>query len=226
MTERGAARDEILSRIRKSTAANEAQREREWGGIERSFRKTGTLSSQQRISLFSDRLHDYGAGVHESSPEQLRTVISQVLAERGKKTIIVPQAWPEDWMPIGVQVIREQELSYDALDQSEGIMTASTVAIALTGTIVLRGGPIEGRRALSLIPDYHLCVVEADQIVELVPEALERLHAVGAAPLTFISGPSATADIEMMRVQGVHGPRTLDIVIVRKRSSAADQDSA
>jgi L-lactate dehydrogenase complex protein LldG len=215
MAEVTGARDEILSRIRKSTAAtNEAETEREWAGIQRSFRRTGTLTSQQRISLFCDRLHDYGAGVHESSREQLRTVISRVLAQRGKKTIIVPQAWPEDWMPVGTQAIREQALSYEALDQSEAVMTASTAAIAFTGTIVLRGGPLEGRRALSLIPDYHLCLVEADQIVELVPEALERLHAVGAAPLTFISGPSATADIEMMRVQGVHGPRTLDVVIV------------
>jgi L-lactate dehydrogenase complex protein LldG len=216
MTEPGTAREEILSRIGKSTArANEAEREREWAGIQRSFRRTGTLSLQQRISLLSDRLHDYGAGVHESSREQLRTVISRVLAERGKRTIIVPHAWPEEWMPIGVQAIREKGLSYDALDKSEGIITASTVAISLTGTIGLRGGPFEGRRALSLIPDYHLCLVEADQIVELVPEALERLHTVSAAPLTFISGPSATADIEMMRVQGVHGPRMLDVVIVR-----------
>lgn len=216
MPEPGAARDEILSRIRKSTTtANEAERKREWAGIPRSFRRSGTLTLQQRISLLSDRLHDYGAGVHESSRQQLRTVISQVLVERGKKTIIVPQAWPGEWMPVGIQAIREEGLSYNALDQSEGIMTTSTVAIALTGTIVLRGGPLEGRRTVSLIPDYHLCVVEADQIVELVPEALERLHALNTAPLTFISGPSATADIEMMRVQGVHGPRTLDVVIVR-----------
>jgi L-lactate dehydrogenase complex protein LldG len=207
------ARDEILRRIRKSTArAEEAQRE--WTAIPRFFRRDAILSPEERVDLFSERLRDYGAGVHESSQEQLRSVISKVLAERRKKTIVVPPAWPDDRIPIGVEAIRDEGLSYDALDHSEGIMTACTVAIALTGTIVLRGGPLEGRRALTLIPDYHLCIIEADQIVGLVPEAIEKLGAVSAAPLTFISGPSATADIEMIRVQGVHGPRTLDVVIV------------
>jgi L-lactate dehydrogenase complex protein LldG len=216
MGEPDAARDAILKRIRQSVAqVDEAQRTREWTAIQRAFRRNGTLNSAERIALFSDRLRDYGAGVHESSQAQLRTVISRVLSERGKKTIIVPHAWPEDWMPAGIAAIPDENLSYAALDKSEGIMTACTAAIALTGTIVLHGGPLEGRRVLTLIPDYHLCVVEADQIVELVPEGIERLRTVDTAPLTFISGPSATADIEMMRVQGVHGPRTLDVVIVR-----------
>ena len=216
MLESSAARDEILGGIRKSSAgATEAERKREWSEIQRSFHRKGTLSSEERIALFSDRLHDYGVGVHESSQQQLRRLMSNVLAQRYKKTILVPPAWPVSWMPLDVEVIRDEALSYDSLDRSEGIMTASTVAIALTGTIILRGGPLEGRRALTLIPDYHLCLVEADQIVELVSEAIERLREVSTAPLTFISGPSATADIEMMRVQGVHGPRTLDVVIVR-----------
>ena len=216
MPEPSGAKDEILNRIRQSVAGSpEAERRNEWTAIQRSFRRTGSLTFEQRIALFCDRLLDYGAGVHESSPEQLRTVISHVLAQRGKQTIIVPPAWPEERMPLGIQAIRDEGLSLDALDRSEGIITACTVAIAMTGTIVLQGGPLEGRRALSLIPDYHLCLVQADQIVELVPEAIERLSPVSTAPLTLISGPSATADIEMMRVQGVHGPRTLDVVIVR-----------
>ena len=215
MPEASGARDEILSRIRKSTAASdEVPRSSEWMAIQRSFKKNGSLNSKERIALFSDRLHDYGAGVHESSEQQLQTVISNVLAGRGTKTIIVPHAWPDDRIPLGVEAIRDEGLSYEVLDRSEGIMTACTLAIALTGTIVLRSGPLEGRRTLTLIPDYHLCIVEADQIVELVPEGIERLRAVSAAPLTFISGPSATADIEMMRVQGVHGPRTLDVVVL------------
>lgn len=215
MAESNRARDEILGRIRRSIASSdEAARKPEWSAIQRSFQRKGTLSSQQRIALFSDRLHDYGAGVYECSREHLKTVISDVLGQRGKKTIIIPPAWPGDLMPIGTKANRDEGLSDDALDQSEGIMTACTVAIALTGTIVLRGGPLEGRRALSLIPDYHLCLVDAGQIVELVPEGIERLRSFSTAPLTFISGPSATADIEMMRVQGVHGPRTLDVVIV------------
>ena len=215
MPESHTARDEILGRIRRSIASDdEAEPKREWSAIQRPFHRKGTLSAEQRIALFSDRLHDYGAGVYECSREHLKTVISDVLRQRGKKTIIIRPAWPEDLIPIGIEAIRDKDLSYDALDQSEGIMTACTVAIALTGTIVLRGGPLEGRRALTLIPDYHLCLVETGQIVELVPEGIERLRAFSTAPLTFISGPSATADIEMMRVQGVHGPRTLDVVIV------------
>lgn len=227
MPELNKAKDEILSRIRGSIGdMDEAERKGEWAAIRRSFRRTGTLTSEQRVILFSDRLNDYGAGVHESSQDQLRTVISRVLAERGEKRIVIPQAWPAQWIPTGTETVPDESLSYEALDKSEGIMTGCTVAIALTGTIVLRGGPLEGRRALTLIPDYHLCVVKTDQIVELVPEAIERLRADSTAPLTFISGPSATADIEMMRVQGVHGPRTLDVVIVRQRSSIGDQDSA
>ena len=216
MPEAGSAKNEILARIRRTiSSADETQRAREWSTIERSFRKTGTLSSEDRLALLSDRLRDYGAGVHYASQDRVRDVLSQVLAGRSKKTIIVPKAWPEEWMPLGMKISHDEGLTYEALDQSEGVMTACTLAIALTGTIILRGGPLESRRALTLIPDYHLCIIKAEQVVELVPEAIERLHPMSTSPLTLISGPSATADIEMMRVQGVHGPRTLDVIIVQ-----------
>lgn len=216
MPEAGSAKNEILARIRRNIGdAGETQRALDWGAIQRSFRKTGLLSSEERIDLFSDRLRDYGAGVHYASRDRVRDVLSQVLAGRGKKTIVVPKPWPEEWMPLGVKISHDEGLTYQALDQSEGVMTACTLAIALTGTIILRGSPLESRRALTLIPDYHLCIIQAEQVVELVPEAIERLHPISSSPLTLISGPSATADIEMMRVQGVHGPRTLDVIIVQ-----------
>ena len=113
-----------------------------------------------------------------------------------------------------MQAIPDQDLSYDALDRSEGVLTGCSVAIASTGTIVLRHGAGEGRRALTLVPDYHVCVVFRDQVLQTVPEAMRQLAALRPALVTTISGPSATADIEMTRIRGVHGPRTLDVVLV------------
>src|SRR5262249_23869808 len=119
------------------------------------------------------------------------------------------------WLPTGVVVARDEPpLSYEALDAVDAVLTGCRLGIAQTGTLVLDGGAGQGRRALSLIPDAHLCVVQAGQIVDLVPEAISALHATATRPLTFISGPSATSDIELSRVEGVHGPRTLIVLLV------------
>jgi L-lactate dehydrogenase complex protein LldG len=140
------------------------------------------------------------------------TAIGEALEQRGTRRIVVPAGLDLAGLPAGADIVADDGLSPAALDGVDGVITGAAVAIAETGTIVLDGSPDQGRRALSLVPDYHLCLVRAHQIVGLVPEALARLDP--GRPLTWISGPSATSDIELDRVEGVHGPRTLDVILV------------
>ena len=125
----------------------------------------------------------------------------------------VPPGLPPSWRP--PDAVEDHGLSPRELDALDGVLTGCTVAIAETGTLVLAGGPSEGRRALTLVPDLHVCVVRAEQVVETVPEAFDALRGLERRPLTFVSGPSATSDIELERVEGVHGPRTLVVLIVQ-----------
>ncbi|MDX3657852.1 LUD domain-containing protein [Streptomyces sp. ID05-26A] len=157
------------------------------------------------IDLFAERVADYRAIVHV-----VTNVPDSLEALKGKR-IVAPVDVPAEWLIDGVTWLHEP-LTIEELDQADGVLTACAVAIADTGTIVLDGSEGQGRRALTLLPDYHLCVVRVDQIAASVPEALQRLEP--TRPLTFISGPSATSDIELNRVEGVHGPRTLEVLIV------------
>ena len=152
--------------------------------------------------------------------------IGGVCAARGKRQLVVPDGFPTELIPDSVEAVPDTMLSYEDLDRREGVLTTATIAIALTGTIVLTHGAGQGRRAATLIPDYHLCLVRADQIVETVPEAFRRLASIDPALITTISGPSATADIEMIRVRGVHGPRTLDVIIVGAGDSGTGDSGA
>ena len=126
--------------------------------------------------------------------------------------MVIPPGIPGEWLPEGISFTEDRQLPYGTLDKCDGVLTTATVAIAATGSIVLQHGPGQGRRALTLIPDYHLCIVKAEQVVETIPAAFARLDP--ARPTTFISGPSATADIEMTRIKGVHGPRFMDVLLV------------
>jgi L-lactate dehydrogenase complex protein LldG len=145
-------------------------------------------------------------------------MIASSCAARNIHRLVVPADLPSAWIPANIELQRDDPpLSNEQLDNSDGVLTGCALGIALTGTIILDGGSAQGRRVLSLLPDYHLCVIKEEQIVELVPEAISRLDDVARRqqrPITFISGPSATSDIELNRVEGVHGPRTLEVLIV------------
>ena len=167
-----------------------------------------------RIDRFAERVAEYRATVHRVRPEGLEAAIAAACERREVRRLIVPRDIPESWIPEGVQAIRDENLTNDQLNESNGVLSGAALGIAQTGTIVLDGGPLQGRRALTLLPDYHLCIVREDQIVGLVPEAIVMLHPSATRPMTWISGPSATSDIELNRVEGVHGPRTLEVIVV------------
>lgn len=211
------ARAEILRRISSALRDVPAGDEPDDTAVIRAYRRRGESGPAELVQRFAERVRDYKAAVHVVEQDALRSAIASTCATRGAHRLVAPPDLPDAWTPEGVELVRDVGLSNQELDQVDGVLTACAVAVAQTGTIVLDGGTGQGRRAISLVPDYHLCIVHADQIVELVPEAIERLEpAVKASrrPITFISGPSATSDIELNRVEGVHGPRTLEVFIV------------
>ncbi len=162
-----------------------------------------------------ERLIDYRASVSRVGAGDLAGAIAAACATYGITRVALPADVPADWVPAGVTAVRDAPpLSHADLDGCAGVLTGSALAIAQTGTIILDGGPQQGRRALSLVPDVHLCVVRAEDVVGNVPEGIARLTASAARPITLISGPSATSDIELSRVEGVHGPRTLHVFLI------------
>lgn len=179
-----------------------------------------TVSSEPHAALvhqFAERVAEYKAHVRVVAADTLTAAIGEALQARGVQRLIIPADLPADWLSTSVTLLRDHgQLSTAELDSSDGVLTGCALGIAQTGTIVLDHGPGQGRRALTLVPDYHLCVVRTDQVVGMMPEAIAKLEAAVRAgqPLTFISGPSATSDIELNRVEGVHGPRTLEVLIV------------
>jgi L-lactate dehydrogenase complex protein LldG len=198
------ARDEVLGRIRRALADGAPPVE-----VPRAYRTHGDLPRSELLDLLVDRLVDYKAAVRRCTGPQLVDTLVDALKARGAAArVVVPPALPWD-LP---GAVTDDGLSAADLDALDGVVTACAVAVAETGTIVLDAGGDQGRRAITLIPDYHLCVVRADQVVQTVPEAVARLDP--GRPLTWISGPSATSDIELKRVEGVHGPRTLEVVLV------------
>ncbi len=204
-----AAREEILRRV---AAAKGGALE---PGIPRSYRTTGRLGYEERVALFCKRVGEYRAVVLRTRRDELE----QAIVDVGVGRLAVPPGLPEEWRPAALDLVDDEGLTPHELDALDGVLTGCTVAIAETGSIVLTGGPHEGRRALTLVPDLHVCVVEEAQIVELVPEAFSELAAAARRPITFISGPSATSDIELNRVEGVHGPRRLVVLVVSMSES-------
>jgi len=186
----------------------------EYAAIPRNYLRTSVASADTREDLFIDRLLEYDAGLYRSRRESIAETVAEILAIRDKHRLAIPVGLPVEWLPEGFEFGVADAWSHDQLDKAEGTLSGCTVAIAETGTIVLQNASGQGPRSLSLVPDYFLCVVFAEQIVATVPEAFARIETTSALPTTFISGPSATADIEMTRIKGVHGPRFLDVILV------------
>jgi L-lactate dehydrogenase complex protein LldG len=208
------AREEILARIRTATAPRDEPGRPAADTADRNrYLVTGSLRGAALLDLLAERLSDYRAMVGRAEPGQLGDAVAAALSRRGARRIAVPPGLLVS-LPAGIEVVAGDGLTPDVLDTLDGVVTGAAVAIAETGTIVLDSGPGQGTRAVTLVPDYHLCFVHADQVVHIVPEAVERLAPRATQPLTWISGPSATSDIELNRVEGVHGPRTLEVIIV------------
>ena len=206
------AREATLARIRAALGGPAAGAE----GIPRGYRVRSDLDPGGVSRLFAERVADYRATVHRADAGGLSALLARILEEAGAARVVVPAGLPQQWLAdvpehIGV-VVDDGALSTAQLDGVDAVVTGCAVAIAETGTVVLDAGPDQGRRLVTLVPDHHVCVVAAEQIVATVPEGLARLDP--RRPLTMISGPSATSDIELDRVEGVHGPRNLDVVIV------------
>jgi len=208
------AKQEILDSVRRALGPRAFDVESEYAAIARAYRQEGKLESECRLNLFAERLRDYDAVMHRCFEENVAEKIAQILVDRNKRRLLVAGNVPASWRPEVFDLVEDQDLRYSAIDSSEGVLTMCAVAIAVTGTIVLRHSSNEGRRALSLIPDYHLCIVRASQLVETVSEGIRRMRSFDQLPITTISGPSATSDIEMTRIKGVHGPRTLEVIFV------------
>ena len=210
------ARTEVLRRIRaaKGGASEEGAARAGWEGIGRGYRRVGTRERELMLELLEDRLRDYDARVVRTRVEDVARSVGGMLAVRRVRRMVVPVGMAREWLPEGVEFVVDEGLSAAELNAVDGVVTESTLAIAETGTIVLQTKSGQGRRAISLVPDYHLCVVDTRDVVETVPEAMDKLAATAELATTFISGPSATADIEMTRIKGVHGPRFLDVILV------------
>jgi L-lactate dehydrogenase complex protein LldG len=211
------ARVAVLRRIRaaKGGASDGAAARVEWDRVAREYRRRGTRVRESVLELLEDRLRDYDATVVRSTGEDVARSVAGMLAERRVKRMVVPVVLSPEWLPGGVEFVVDEKLSAAELDGFDGVMTGATLAIAETGTVVLQSVAWQGRRAVTLVPDYHLCLVRVVDVVETVPEAMERLQVTTELATTFVSGPSATADIEMTRIKGVHGPRFLDVILIQ-----------
>ncbi|MFD4525782.1 lactate utilization protein C [Streptomyces sp. NPDC058470] len=208
------SRDLILGRVRRAIADVPQDDTPYEQAIDRSYlREHGARSVAETVDLLAENLADYRAVVHRTDDAGLPSLLTRLLTERGSRTVLVPPGLPSHWLEGVEQVPDRAQSTPRELDGVDSVVTACAVAIAETGTIVLDGSPDQGRRRITLVPDHHICVVRAPgQVVSSVPEGLERLDP--TRPLTWISGPSATSDIELDRVEGVHGPRTLEVVLL------------
>ncbi len=209
------SRDDMLARIR--AAITKGNPHTVVDGSDVSYDMPADLDMATRVAQFAHRVEEYKAWVGQCRSADIATVIHARLVLRNAHTMVVPMDVPANWLTGDITYVRDNQLTRQEIAACAGVITGAAVGIAQTGTIVLDGGATQGRRMLTLLPDYHLCVVRASTIVTSVPQAFAHLGRTAPTPrpaYTFVSGPSATSDIELNRVEGVHGPRTLDVCIV------------
>jgi L-lactate dehydrogenase complex protein LldG len=242
------SRQRILDRIGAATQSvkkDASQLADAYRALPRAYIRRGALAAAARVELMIERLREYDAEVVESTPVALPAAIAAQLATSGKRIFAAPAGLPSEWLADGFDWKIDDSLATAKIEEAEGVVTAATCGVADSGTIVLHHSPAEGRRVLTLLPDWHLCILRASQVVETLPEYFSRcqqppalhprdqdlslgtpaLHPSDKDPslgtpalVTTISGPSATADIEMTRIKGVHGPRFLHVILVRDES--------
>jgi len=213
------SRSVILDRVNSATrnaAKTPTELPQAYASLPRPYRHSGSLDAASRVALFIKRLRDYDAEVTECRPDELPAAIAAGLAASGRRCFVAPEGLPAEWLAAGYDWKIDRDLTTDEINQCEGVVTAAFCGIADSGTIVLHHSAEEGRRVITLLPDWHLCVLGASQVVETLPEYFARCEEPPALA-TYISGPSATADIEMTRIKGVHGPRSLRVIVVRDK---------
>lgn len=206
------SREAVLGRVRGAVGAGGAAEA--YSGLARNYRQRGAMSGDARIALMAERLREYDAVVAECAPERLTETIAEQLAASGRKALVAPAGLPRAWMVAGYEWRVDDGLPNEEIESADGVVTAAFCGVAESGTMVLHHSASEGRRVLTLLPDWHLCVLRASEIVEALPEYFARCEELPRLA-TYISGPSATADIEMTRIKGVHGPRFLHVILVR-----------
>ena len=208
------SRETVLGRVRAGLDGVAGEMKSGYVGLERHYRQTGSLGAAEKLALMVERLREYDAEVVECPANGLHETVAQQIAGSGRRILAAPAGLPRSWLAEGVDWRIDHDLSHDDIEIADGVVTSSFCGIAESGTIVLHHSPAEGRRVLTLLPDWHLCVLHASQVVETLPEYFARC-AESPKLATYISGPSATADIEMTRIKGVHGPRFLSVVLAR-----------
>lgn len=206
------SREEVLRRV-LTALDTRAQSGVRSDHIPRAYRRLSHLDGASRVALFAERLSDYGVTVHRTSPTGLAAAVGAAVGPQ--RPVAVAPGLDLDWLPPGLDpLVDGPAIPVVSLDLAATAVTTCAAAIAETGTLVLDGGSGQGRRALTLIPDHHVCIVPVELIFSTVAEAIRQLEP--SRPLTFISGPSATSDIELSRVEGVHGPRLLDVILLER----------
>lgn len=208
------SRQQVLEKIRSGLAGIRGDAQDEYAQLPRTYKQRGTMAPEAMLALMKERLREYDADVVECTEFSLAEAIAAQIASSGRRLLTAPLGLPPQWLAAGVNWRVDDGLDYERIEEVEGVVTASSCGIAESGTIVLHHTAAEGRRVLTLLPDWHLCVLRASQVVETLPEYFARCTQPPRLA-TYVSGPSATADIEMTRIKGVHGPRYLSVILVR-----------